>query len=217
MRRPIAEAPSDPRIFHITHVENLAGILREGGLWSDAERIKRGLETTNIAQLHIKNRRLRKPMEISAKGMLGEYVPFNFCPRSVMLYSVHCGHSYYEGGQESVLHLCSRVSRATGLGKSWAFTDRHAELSHAEHFDDLRDLSSVWWEVMHELYWQDCKEERQAEFLVRDFFEWPAIEGITACTEQTAQRAGELLLAAQPCASVPPVDIRPEWYYRRHS
>ncbi len=52
-----AGVPADPLIFHITHLENLPNILSEGGLWCDAQRIKRGLGNTNIGHLHIKQRR----------------------------------------------------------------------------------------------------------------------------------------------------------------
>jgi hypothetical protein len=155
--------PSDPPIFHVTHVDNLPGILREGGLWCDRQRVARQLESTNIGHVHIKERRLRRSVTTRAGGTLGDYVPFNFCPRSVMLFAVHKGHPDYAGGQEGVVHLVSTVSRAVSLGRAWAFTDRHAELAHALHFDDLAKLSEVPWHVMREQYWSAVKEERQAE------------------------------------------------------
>jgi hypothetical protein len=172
--------PQDPAIYHITHVDNLAGILSEGGLRSDAERIARSLVSTNIGHRHIKQRRLARVVTTSANGTLGEYVPFNFCPRSVMLFAVSRGHPDYSGGQEDIVHLISTVSRATALGTPWAFTDRHAELQHALHFDSLGQLGEVPWEVMDERYWTGVKEERQAEFLVKNFVPvpWSAISGI---------------------------------------
>jgi hypothetical protein len=122
--------PKDPSIFHITHVDNLVGILREGGLWCDSQRIARGLFSTNIGHLHIKNRRLQREVITAAGGKLGDYVPFNFCPRSVMLYVVHRGHRSYAGGQDEIVHLVSSVRCAIALGGPWAFSDRHAELEH---------------------------------------------------------------------------------------
>lgn len=83
--------PVDPFIYHITHVDNLPGILREGGLWSDAQRIARNLMSRNIAHVHIKQRRLGRAVATAAGGTLGDYVPFNFCPRSVMLFVVGAG------------------------------------------------------------------------------------------------------------------------------
>ncbi|MBK6685930.1 MAG: DUF4433 domain-containing protein [Deltaproteobacteria bacterium] len=202
--------PSDPLIFHITHVDNLPGIVGEGGLWCDRERIARQLGNTNIGHAHIKQRRLMRPVTTRAGGSLGDYVPFNFCPRSVMLFAVHKGHQDYTGGQEGVVHLVSSVSRAVALGRAWAFTDRHAELGHALHFDDLANLSEVPWHVMGERYWSGVKEERQAEFLVYEFFPWTAVTEVGVMTPAAAQGSRAALAAAQ---HQPTVTIHPDWYY----
>ncbi|ADO68850.1 type II toxin-antitoxin system toxin DNA ADP-ribosyl transferase DarT [Stigmatella aurantiaca] len=202
--------PQDPLIFHITHVDNLPNILREGGLWCDAQRIARGLSSTNIGHLHIKQRRLLRPVTTTAGGTLGDYVPFNFCSRSVMLYAVHCGHQDYKGGQESIVHMVSSVSRATALGRAWAFTDRHAELAHALHFDDLGKLGEVPWQVMPLQYWSEVKEERQAEFLVREFFPWEAVTEVAAMTPAASARVQQALRGA---AHHPPVTTQAGWYY----
>ena len=134
--------PADPPIFHITHIDNLPSIASAGGLWCDAQRIARTIDNTNIGHLHIKQRRLTRRVTVAAGGALGDYVPFNFCPRSVMLYAVHCGHQDYGAGQESIVHLVSSVAVATNLGRKWAFSDRHAELAHAWVAEVLSDCSS---------------------------------------------------------------------------
>lgn len=202
--------PVDPPIFHITHVDNLPSIVRAGGLWCDAQRIARGIGHTNIGHEHIKQRRLTRAVTAGAGGVLGDYVPFNFCPRSVMLYAVHRGHQDYGAGQENIVHLVSSVAAATNLGRPWAFSDRHAELAHALHFDDLARLSEVQWEVMHRGKWTDVKEERQAEFLVHEFFAWTAVTAVAVMTPQAASRAQ---LALRGAAHQPPVTTRPAWYY----
>ena len=202
--------PGDPPIFHITHVDNLVGILREGGLWSDAQRIARKLASTNIGNLRIKKWRLSRPVMTRAGGMLGDYVPFNFCPRSVMLYPVARGHGDYQGGQVDIVYLVSRVSIATSLGWAWAFTDRHAELAHALHYDDLGQLGKVPWHVMHKRYWSEVKEERQAEFLVHAFFPWTAVTEIAVMSQTTEAKVRQAIAAA---SHQPAVTIRPEWYY----
>lgn len=140
-------------IYHITHVANLASIVSERKLWSDAQRLARRLPTTNIGHLHIKERRLRRAVTCAAGGTLGEYVPFNFCPRSVMLYVIHRGSVMgYEGGQEPIVHLVSSVRTAIASGRPWAFTNRHAELHYAEYFDRIDREDQVDWSlepVMH--------------------------------------------------------------------
>ncbi len=123
--------PSNPQIFHITHVDNLPSIISAGCLWSDARRIRQGFASTNIGYSHIKARRLNRTVVVAAKGKLGDYVPFNFCPRSVMLYVVGRGHEGYVEGEDGVVHLVSSVGRARATGRPWCFTDRHADLGYA--------------------------------------------------------------------------------------
>ncbi len=127
-----------------------------------------------------------------------------------MLFAVHKGHQDYAGGQENVVHLVSTISRAVALGRAWAFTDRHAELAHALHYDDLAKLSEVPWHVMAEQYWSAVKEERQAEFLVHEFFPWSAVAEVAVMTPGAAQRVQMALAAAQ---HRPAVTIHREWYY----
>ena len=69
-------------IYHITHVDNLVNIVREGRLWCDAQRIAQHMVSMNIGYSHIKARRMRHPVTVAAGSTLGNYVPFNFCPRS---------------------------------------------------------------------------------------------------------------------------------------
>ncbi len=201
-------------IYHITHVDNLASIVAQGGLWSDAERIARGLVTTNIGYQHIKERRLRRRITVAARGVLGEYVPFNFCNRSVMLYVVGQGLvDGYDGGQEPIVHLVSSVEAAAGCGRLWAFTDRHAELAYARYFVNLDQLDEVDWSVMPLTFWggDDAKKEaRQAEFLVHQFFPWECIESVGVINQKMAK---QVLGAIQRCAHQPAVRVKPSWYY----
>jgi hypothetical protein len=184
----MTQAPDNPSIFHITHVNNLAGILREGGLWCDAQRSARQIGSTNIGHLHIKQRRMARTLTTEFGGKLGDYVPFNFCSRSVMLYPISRGHDDYRGGQEQIVHLVSDVQTAVAVGRPWAFTDQHADLAHALHYADLALLGEVSWRVMELTYWQEVREERQAEFLVHTFFPWAAVREIGVMTTEAAEQ-----------------------------
>ena len=82
-----------PEIYHITHVDNLGSIAESGGLWSDAERIRQGLAHQNVGLTEIKQSRLQeRQVRCHAGTMVGDYVPFYFCPRSIMLYLLYCGN-----------------------------------------------------------------------------------------------------------------------------
>ncbi|MHA0034222.1 DarT ssDNA thymidine ADP-ribosyltransferase family protein [Deinococcus sp. PESE-13] len=43
-----APVPRNPKIYHITHGDNLPRIVAEGGLWSDAAILQRGGPTAMI-------------------------------------------------------------------------------------------------------------------------------------------------------------------------
>jgi len=206
-----SNVPLDPPIFHITHVENLDGIVEAGFLFSDAACRAGSARPRNIGYSHIKERRLRRKVPCAAKGRLGDYVPFNFCPRSVMLYVVANGHDDYRGGQDDIVHLRSKVSTAVALGQPWAFTDRHAEVEHALFFDDLQHLHEIDWSVMPKRFWNnppEMKEKRQAEFLVHERFAWQAIDEIACIGQEIAERVLRLVGEDGPA-----VRVRPQWYY----
>ena len=93
--------PRVPKIYHITHVRNLEQILASKVLWSDANRIEMELDCEVVGMSKIKQRRLALPVGCHPGTYVGEYVPFYFCPRSIMLYILHMGNhpdlDYSEG------------------------------------------------------------------------------------------------------------------------
>lgn len=200
-------------IYHITHLRNLPGIIQEGGLLPDAEVRRREMAITNIGYSHIKLRRMRRPIRAGMEGTLGQYVPFNFCSRSVMLYALRNGHADYDGGQEQIVHLISCTDTIAKLDLPFVFTDIHADLDYAQHFDDLSKLEeSVDWSVMKLIYWSDpeVKKRRQAEFLIWNFFPWEAVIGIATKTTAVAAEVKKII---EQEAHKPKVAVKPDWYY----
>ena len=65
--------PPNAALYHITHVTNLASVVRDGCLWSDSERIARDVTSTNIGHRHIKERRLRRDVPVAARGKLSDW------------------------------------------------------------------------------------------------------------------------------------------------
>ncbi len=121
--------PTRPKLYHITHVDNLPAILAEGGLCSDAMMAARGGPAAAIGMGQIKERRLVLPVRCHLGDRVGDYVPFYFCPRSIMLYLIcmanHPGLTY-RGGQGPIMHLEAdlreTVGWAEGEGCRWAFS-----------------------------------------------------------------------------------------------
>ncbi len=203
---------SNHAIYHITHADNLANIIGEGRLWCDARRIARGLANTNIGYSHIKARRMRHPVMVAKGGMLGNYVPFNFCPRSVMLYVVSRGHDNYQDGQQPIVHLVSSIDAVVATGRPWFFTNRHADLGYADQYDALEKLDEIDWSVMPVKYWNEAEteEKRQAEFLVHDWCPWSAVETIGVINQDIAAQVEAAIVGA---AHKPRVEVHRDWYY----
>lgn len=189
-------------------------MLEAGRLWSDAQRIAQTLDTVNIGHSHIKERRRRRAVSTSAGGMLGDYVPFNFCSRSVMLYVIHRGAvDGYEGGQVPVVHLVSSVEMGIRSHRPWAFTDRHADLKYAKYFESIDDEGEVDWSVMRLKYWsndENTKEKRQAEFLLHDWCPFSVIGEISVINQEIANQVKEML---DESPFSPRVAVRRSWYY----
>lgn len=209
--------PARPKVFHITHGANLAGIAQAGLLFSDQHRIATQLPTQLVGLSNIKQRRLTLPVHCNPGTCVGDYVPFYFCPRSVMLYILHKGNHAelgYQGGQRPMLHLQADMHAAVDWaeqhGAQWAFSDCNAAIYVAQFFNQLNQLSAIDWAAVHATRWTQVKEGKQAEFLVHDRFPWSLIEKIGVMDEPLARRVRELLDGA---THQPAVVVEPGWYY----
>lgn len=215
MTRP----PAQPKIYHITHEENLPAIIDAGGLWSDAAMLERGGPTASIGMGNIKQRRLALPVKCYLGDKVGDYVPFYFGPRSIMLYMIHAANHpelSYRGGQGPVVHLeadfTEAVTWAESDGRRWAFTLSNAGAAYAEFRDDQRHLGEINWEAVGATDFRnpDIKEGKQAEFLVREFFPWTLIRRIGV---HSATIHSRVLRSMAGTANRPRVEVLPNWYY----
>lgn len=196
-------------VYHITHLNNLASI-GNIGLHSDDLRLTNQLSSTNIGYSHIKQRRLIHPVTVCQKGTIGQYVPFNFCPRSVMLYVVSRGLTEVENGQNDIIHLVSDSNYISTLRPCF-FTDIHADLGYAEQCDDLSQIDNLLnWNAIESYYWSSCKEEKQAEFLVYNFVPWEAIVKIGVYNHDVKTKVEAIVSQFN---HKPTVDIERTWYY----
>ncbi len=200
------------KIFHITHINNLANIIADGCLWSDYQRIERNIGNINIGYSHIKERRLQHPVSVAQGGTLGQYTPFNFCPRSVMLFVVNLGHNNYAGGQTEVVHLVSTIGSAINAKRPWFFTDRHADLDYSLQYDNLSHINDLNWKAINRRIWNhpDTKELKQAEFLVYDYLPWTCVDQIGVLNNTILQRVQNIINSSQ---HNPNITEEPDWYY----
>jgi len=216
----MARVPPNPKIYHITHLDNLAQIVEAGMLLSDARRIQLGLDTEIVGMAAIKQRRLGELQVKCHPGTLvGQYVPFYFSPRSVMLYMLHMANHpelSYRGGQRPIVHLqadlMAAIRWAEANGVRWAFSNRNAGAYATDFFDDLDDLDEINWDAIEATDFRPMivKEGKQAEFLVYESFPWKLIERLGVIDGRMEQRVGEVLRDA---SHKPLLAVEQGWYY----
>lgn len=209
-------------IFHITHVKNLQTLITDEHLWSDREVSQRRTSRVVIGYDHIKERRLNELTVLCHPGtMVGDFVPFYFCPRSPMLYKIsrQDGSLTYTGGQEAIVHLVSTVDRAidSAEDRPWAFSDGNAGAHYTQFSKDLDQLDSfVDWDSVNSKWWSGpqvdpaVRSKKMAEFLIYERFPWNAIGGIGVMTPSVRDQVLEIIA---DCGHKPQVAVKKEWYY----
>jgi hypothetical protein len=212
--------PIHPKVYHITHVRNLPKIVAAGRLWSDAKRIALGLDCAIVGMSEIKSRRLHElPVACHPETMVGEYVPFYFCPRSVMLYILYRGNHVgldYREGQQPIVHLQADLRRVVDAadknGVRWAFSNTNAGTRYASFYNSLDNLCEVNWGAVKATDFRaaDVKEGKQAEFLVHTSFPWSFVEKIGVVNQSVLQQVQAIL---DRDSHQPPVSIERNWYY----
>ena len=212
--------PAKPKIYHITHVQNLSQLAASGWLWSDAKRIELNLDCHVVGMSAIKQRRLEKiEVKCHPGTMVGQYAPFYFCPRSIMLYILHRGNHpdiSFEEGQRPIVHLQAdlgaAVEWADNNGVKWAFSDRNAGVYVAEFFDNLEQVDKINWDAVAATDFRDVfvKEGKQAEFLMFEAFPWSLVETIGVIDRRIDSQVNQALAEAN---HRPPVRVERAWYY----
>ena len=97
--------PAATRLFHITDVSNLSAVLAASCLLSDVA-LAGGAHQV-IGYGHIKQRRMTQyRVPCCGNRFVGEFVPFYFCPRSPMLFTVNRGATGRTPGcQKDIVHM----------------------------------------------------------------------------------------------------------------
>lgn len=207
---------SRTQIFHITHLENLPGVAARGLV---CDRLVPTLgRARSIAYSDIKARRAATSVPVGPGGTLADYVPFYFAPRSPMLYTISQGNvPGAVGAQPHIAHLVLSAEAVATAGHDFVFTDGHAVIAISRFYDDLAKLTELDWQAIRTRNWgtyydptDETKRKKQSEFLVHRAVPWHLVEEIGVMDAKAARAATESL---DGVAHVPPITVRPDWYY----
>ena len=211
--------PAAPKLYHITHVDNLPSIVANGSLWSDATLIARGGPAASIGMSSIKQRRLGLPVKCHPGDFVGGYVPFYFCPRSIMLFLIHCANHpemKYTGGQAPILHLELDLEEviqwADAQPQRWAFSLSNAGAIYSEFRNRRDQFDQIDWPSVANTDFRSAtvKEGKQAEFLVAHSVPWQLVRRIGALNPATQAQAMRNMGAVM---HRPIVEVCRSWYF----
>lgn len=204
-------------IYHITHKDNLSGIVSRDGIFAQSQMEHESVEYADIAHRRIQDRRSETPVPCGPGRCLHDYVPFYFAPRSPMLYAIKMGNvEDCTAKQNDIIYLVSSAQRIQIEGIGFVFTDGHGIMTLSDFYNDLDDLSEIDWDIMKEKYWRDTfedpdrKRRRQAEFLVFRQFAWNLVERIGVFNRTIEQ---EVIHTISNASHKPPINIETGWYY----
>ena len=220
--------PHPVRLFHITAIANLPDICRAGALLSKNSGASAGIAYQSIAHAGAQGARAIRRVPDPPGGVVHDYVPLYFAPRSPMLSAIHNGRvNNCHWQQPDIVHFETTVDAAIANGEPFVFYDRNATLDFSTPYTNLDRLNEVAWDLLTEQpqldgfckYFQnelsnpryaDRKERRQAESLVRNsiplsrFLKIGVIDAVRASRVRTilADNGVELL-----------VEVKPDWYF----
>lgn len=214
--------PANPKIYHIVHFDRLPSIIADGYLWCYAKmarRVAANRDTgTTIGMDSIKQRRFNeRTLDCYPHMSVGQFVPFYFCPRSVMLCSIHYNKNpehTYRGGQEPIVHLEADLRNGVKWAEKkkhrWAFTLSNAGSKYYNDRTNLAQLGELDWDAICARYWKGQKEGKQAEFLVEHSFPWSCVDRIGVISGKIKNLVDSAL---QKARYRPRVEVRRDWYY----
>jgi hypothetical protein len=213
-------------LYHITAINNLKSMIRSGYIYAVNYK---NLPHTSIANEEVQERRACKQVKDGPGGVIHDYVPFYFAPRSPMLYVNHKKSIANAKPQEDIIHLVTYAQKVQEAKIPFVFYDRHAVVEYASVYSSLADLNKIDWEIFFEdpllggyaQYWNNRDDEnhpkwanrqeiRQAEFLVYHAFPWHLVKGIATIDNQVKNNVENIL---NEFGITIPVIAKKEWYY----
>lgn len=174
-------------LYHITDLDNLKQIIKHDALIAKNSLANLKISPIDIAEQSVQKKRFLKPVPLPPYGTLHDYVPFYFCVKSPMLYSIHKGNvQSYNKGQVEIIYLVIKLSQLISLNQKCIYTDGHGIMEVTEFYDDASSLSKLDWDAIRSDKWgypyftedQDMKRRKQSEFLVYQKVPWQLVFGI---------------------------------------
>lgn len=202
--------------YRITHVDNLELILKNGIVAK--KHLNASAQFIEIGNPEIIDYRSMTDVKIPGYGKIGDYVPFYFTPKSVMLYNILTGYSHpvvQKRSRDEILIIVCEIETLV-QHERWFFTDGQGNANLSRHFNNLDDLIAIDWESIHQCNFRndsvdfDRLRRYQAEFLVYNHIPYTAIHELIVYNESAQQKVLECIMENNCKLNV---HIKPNYYF----
>jgi hypothetical protein len=179
--------------YRISHIQNIHHILANG--LCTKHHPKANPNFIGIGNEEIIDIRDDTPVRIDNYGNIGEYVPFYFTPKSMMLYNIVTGYRepvVKKRAKRDIIVIRCLIEDLSKVGKFF-FTDGQANvLKLTSHYKNLADLNKIDWTIIQQSDFRrdaadtDKTRRYQAEFLVYEHVPAKHIESIHVYDDNAA-------------------------------
>lgn len=179
--------------YRVCHIDNLANILKNG--FCTKHHPKASKDFISIGNPDIINVRDETLVKLDGYGNIGEYVPFYFTPKSMMLFNIITGYRaplVPKLDKEEIIVFRCEIKELSKLDRFF-FTNGQANVtSLTDHYNDLDDLDNIDWKIIHNSDFKkdgtdtDKQRRYQAEFLVYHHVPVKCIESINVYNDKAA-------------------------------
>jgi hypothetical protein len=185
--------------YRITHIENLPLILQRGIVCK--RHPMASTEYINIGNRDVIQVRDNEPVRLNGYGNIGDYVPFYFTPRSLMLFNIITGYwapLVPKRNKSDILVIRCVITELAKLEK-WFFTNGQGNDMVSSHFNDLKQLEEIDWDIIQKSEFSksdgdyDRPRRYQAEFLVKDSVPVDSIESLVVFNQAAADKVAQTL------------------------
>ena len=178
--------------YRICHIQNISYIMKVGLCTKHHPDADPDFKT--IGNPEIIDTRDDLQVKFAHFGNIGEYVPFYFTPRSLMLYNIVTGFRaplVPKLPKEQILVIRCLISDLAKLNRFF-FTDGQANTAITKHYTDLDYLGEIDWDSIQKSNFSksedfDRPRRYQAEFLVHGHVPVSSIQSLHVYNEKAAQ------------------------------
>ena len=210
-RIPLGSAPADTlleqRIYHVTHLSNLPGILEQRAIVAGA------VPQLDLLTAELREERAEITIPGTAENRLTSYVPFFLSPEAELWQSLRSGHEHPRlsaaGGAAELLDfvfLISTVRHVVGDDRAFVLADGNAE-SGATRFATTREKAE---RMLYRLRTEvDSERLPNAELLVPDRLPLESVTLIGVANDKVRSAVRDVLAGSD---FTPKISVYPPWF-----